>query len=129
MIGSEIENMYFALKSCCNKFVHLNIFTIKLNTANTIFQICVPYKCILFHIKYFQISIIVTASNYAFFIIIRISKAIKIFIFKNYQTDQASGATSLSKGSKEITGLFYLGSHTLIHPSLPPVTISGAPNP
>ena len=44
-------------------------------------------------------------------------------------TLHASGILSLSTGSNDNTADSYLGSHTLIHPSLPAVTNSGAPFP
>lgn len=40
-----------------------------------------------------------------------------------YLTVQQSGITSVSAGSKDITGVFCLGSQTRTDPSLPPVTI------
>jgi len=121
--------MDFTLKSSCHYFVHLNIFSVKFYATHSILKVCIPNQLILSQIKKFNISIIITTCYHTFIIVIRITETLKSLQMNIYLTHQASGTTSLSKGSREMTGLFWRGSHTRTHPSRPPVTNSGAPYP
>ena len=74
VISLQIKNMEFRLKSCNNQFVLSNILSVKFETANTIFNVCVPPQTIGLQIENLDITIIITSSDTTLFSIICITK-------------------------------------------------------
>lgn len=63
MVCLEVKDMELGLKGHCNEFVLGNVRPVELQSANTIFHVCIPTEAISFQVENLNISIIISTCD------------------------------------------------------------------
>lgn len=74
MLSLQIEQIEFGLECCCNQLVHRDVSSIKLDAADSIFQIAFPPHGHRPQIEHFHIAIVISRSHNPLLRIVRVAE-------------------------------------------------------
>lgn len=74
MIGFEVVAVELRLEGSCNQFVLRNVWSIELNSADSVSYVGVPPQTVGFEIKDLDVSIVVTSSDASFLLVVGVSE-------------------------------------------------------
>jgi hypothetical protein len=75
VVGLQIKDVEFRLKSSYNQFVHIDVRSIEFEATDTILKVGIPSKAVCFEIKQLHITIVITSCNASLFLVKAVTKA------------------------------------------------------
>ncbi len=93
MIGLHIEGVILWLKRGHSQFVHINVRSVKFETADTVPHICVPAQAVRSQIKQLNVTIVITSRKASLFLVVGISECncptvrFNSFVLRGFKTD------------------------------------------
>ena len=92
MVCLHVEDVKFGLQRGYAYFVHVDVWAVEFQTANTIRYVSVPSQAIGSQVKQFYITVIIASRQTPFFLVISVSKgngpAVRLnrFVFRRLKT-------------------------------------------
>lgn len=74
MVCLEVKDMELGLKGHCNEFVLGNVRPVELQSANTIFHVCIPTEAISFQVENLNISIIISTCDDSLLLVVWVTE-------------------------------------------------------
>lgn len=75
MISLEVVDVKLGLEGGCHQLVHGDVWSIELNSANTVAYICVPPQAVCLQVEHLDISVIVSRHDATLLRVVSITEA------------------------------------------------------